>query len=454
MAEQLRGGDEVSYFFSGNEYPFRRGPKLKEWSRDGVAMLEVTNSRLFDHGRQPELEIREPQAEALFAQALSRVRPDVVHVHELAGLPSSLLDVASKTSPVVMTLHDYFLLCPTFKLLDACNRTCRTEELGHDCVAAVSADPRAPGLLYEATFGHLAMRHPAMPWMRPELRAKLVRRLSVLVGAAAASRAQRTYAVTPPSAEAFRERRKVNLQRLNRVDRLVAVSRRVSEIYAELGATATPISVAPPTLSHIEHLRPRGAARTGRVTFATLGGGESVAKGARVLSEAVAQLATKVPAREFRLLVFGHVGRDVRSRLAASPSVELCGPYPPQRLGSLLEAVDVGIVPSIWEEAYGLAGVEFLAKAIPVIGNAIGGIVDYTRDGETGWVNQSCSSSELATIMANLVREPSQIDELSAGLRANRDEIIKPMSVHAGDMRHIYDVTMRAAAERRTTDRG
>jgi len=53
-------------------------------------------------------------------------------------------------------------------------------------------------------------------------------------------------------------------------------------------------------------------------------------------------------------------------------------------LDHILDEVDVGIMPSVREEAYGYAGMEFLAKGIPVISNAIGGLVDYTREGETG----------------------------------------------------------------------
>src|SRR3712207_9307957 len=53
----------VGYFFSGRQYPLLRGPRLKRWERDGVSMLEVVNSPLWDHGRQPDLEIAERSEE-------------------------------------------------------------------------------------------------------------------------------------------------------------------------------------------------------------------------------------------------------------------------------------------------------------------------------------------------------------------------------------------------------
>jgi glycosyltransferase involved in cell wall biosynthesis len=96
----------------------------------------------------------------------------------------------------------------------------------------------------------------------------------------------------------------------------------------------------------------------------------------------------------------------------------------------VLDDVDAGIIPSIWEEAYGLAGPEFLAKGIPVIANAMGGMPEYTRDGETRWLNQSCSAAELARIMREVVERPAQVAELNVKILAARETIIKPMARH------------------------
>ncbi len=111
---------------------------------------------------------------------------------------------------------------------------------------------------------------------------------------------------------------------------------------------------------------------------------------------------------------------------------------------AVLDDVDVGIMPSVWEEAYGYAGVEFLAKGIPVIANAIGGMPDYTRDGETGWLNRSCSADELARIMHGVVERPEQVAELNAKLRAARDSIVKPLARHGDEMDALYGEAVAA----------
>src|SRR4051794_21806794 len=160
MDEQVRRGDEGAYFFSGRQYPLAvRGPRLRRWERGGVSMLEVANSPLYDHGRQPELELSEPRIEGMFERVLSRFRPDAVHIQELAGLPWSLLDVVERSdAPAIVTLQDYFPLCPAFRLVDSRGRVCLRRDIGADCVATTAADPRAPGLLIDGTVAY-ELRH-------------------------------------------------------------------------------------------------------------------------------------------------------------------------------------------------------------------------------------------------------------------------------------------------------
>lgn len=55
-----------------------------------------------------------------FQQLLTTVKPNIVHAHNIYGrLSTSLLDVAKNNSiPVVLTLHDYKLICPAYLMLN------------------------------------------------------------------------------------------------------------------------------------------------------------------------------------------------------------------------------------------------------------------------------------------------------------------------------------------------
>lgn len=76
-----------------------------------------------------------PEAKARCAEALDVARPDIVHVHNLFPLlsPSVLDACAERAVPVVMTLHNYRLLCPGALLMRG----------GHVCTRCVAGTPYA-----------------------------------------------------------------------------------------------------------------------------------------------------------------------------------------------------------------------------------------------------------------------------------------------------------------------
>jgi glycosyltransferase involved in cell wall biosynthesis len=259
------------------------------------------------------------------------------------------------------------------------------------------------------------------------------------VGAAEARR--RTRGAAPPEPAAFQRRREQNIERLNRADRVIAMSNRVAEIYERLGVDPARLETIHLTLAHIERLTPRRASlpAAGRpLTFGTLAGFESEEKGALLLIEAMRRLEGLARDGRVRLLVFGFVDPRFRALAKDVAGIELGGLFRPAALDGILEQIDVGLMPSIWEEAYGYAGVEFLAKGIPVIANAIGGMPDYVREGETGWLNRSCSTEELARIIAGIAERPEGVVELNEKLIASRDSVVKPMGRHADEMDAVY----------------
>lgn len=131
-------------------------------------MIEGVNSPLYHHGRQPERELDEPRLEQMFETLVADGRPDVVHVHELAGLLSSIVDVAGRLGlPCIFTLQDYFPLCSTFKLLDADGRVCLRREIGADCTATVAAHAAPHGLMVDATLRHEIFKRPALARLDP-----------------------------------------------------------------------------------------------------------------------------------------------------------------------------------------------------------------------------------------------------------------------------------------------
>jgi glycosyltransferase involved in cell wall biosynthesis len=402
--------------------------------------------------RDPARHLAEPWTEARFREALVEVRPDVVHVQHLAGLPSSLLDIAREWgTPVVMTLEDYEPLCPVFKLYDADGEICLRREPGHQCVrCSASAPPDAAHLVEQTLRYELVRLKERVPGARDVSFGRAGYALGTLATRLRRPRPRRpgpAPAAAPQAApEGYQRRRDVNVERLSQVDRLIAQSPRLEEIYRALGVQA-PIQTMRLTLPHLERLLPRRIDRPPRpVTFATLNGCSSAAKGSRVVVEALRRIrAAGMGADAVRLTVLGDVEPAVAPALAADSGVDLVGRYQSEELGALLDGVDVGLVPSVWEEALGYVGLEFLAKGIPVIGSARGGIVEYTLPGRTGWLNRSGGAEELAAHMLAAARDPEEVLRLHREVVARRGELVVPMARHLEEVQAVYGDLLAAS---------
>src|SRR5207302_1631810 len=277
----------------------------------------------------------------------------------------------------------------------------------------------------------------------PRLRDPALRALSTLgprmpTGLPIDQRARESAAPPAPEA-AYRRRRRENLERLARIDVLIGASTRITEIYNQLGVPSARLRTVHLVAGHIARLRTRSIEAPPRpVRFATLAGAQNEEKGAFVLLEAARRLSADAPPADYVIDVHGLVDDRVRGALERLPRVRVDRAYSPHELDSILEVADVGIVPSVWEDTYPHAGLEFLAKGIPVIGNARGGIPDYTIPGETGWLNRSCSGEELAEIMAAVIRDPAQIVGLNRSIRERREELVKPLERHLDELDGIY----------------
>jgi glycosyltransferase involved in cell wall biosynthesis len=462
---QVRQGHEVAYFFPARRLPFTHRPLVHRWHRNGVHMYELMNSSLIV-GRhrgtpRPSDDLEHAFSEAAFVRVLDRFRPELIHFHDLGGLPSSLLDLARDHGvPAVMTIHDYHPLCPTVKLYDAHDRICMRPDPGPMCAVccAHAPDDNADELARTLKYTRRRLRR-AVPQLDPVFRGSVGRRfndpLSRVMDRAAGLRPAEPASAAPgpkalgraprAPADAYQRRRDVNVERLGKLEALIASSARSAEIYRQLGVAPARIEIVPINPPHIEQLQARAPrAPAEPLRFVALNACNSTEKGADLIVAALDELSGRGLGARFRLSVVGPVAQHVEPTLAARPEVDLYGRYEISELNEILDEADVGLFPSVWEEVYGFAALELLAKGIPVIGNAIGAIPEYVRPGETGWLNHSASASELAALMAQAIENPDEVRRISESVVARRDELIRPFSEGLERLTAIYrDVLAR-----------
>ncbi|HAS83699.1 MAG TPA: glycosyltransferase family 1 protein [Verrucomicrobia bacterium] len=112
----------------------------------------------------------------------------------------------------------------------------------------------------------------------------------------------------------------------------------------------------------------------------------------------------------FRLTVLGSGSHQAYcERLAAelglSDRVEFPGFVPFEQLASYYREATLVAVPSLWPEPIATIGLEVLRYGLPVVGFDAGGIRDWLRDGETGflipWMDLPAMAEKIDHLLAN-----------------------------------------------------
>jgi len=145
-------------------------------------------------------------------------------------------------------------------------------------------------------------------------------------------------------------------------------------------------------------------------------GGADQMKGAGVLRSAAVHLATQV-ASGWQLVAHGDP-TSMRALGAWPDQVRLEAPYPPRRLDEVMAETDVLVVPSLMRESHSLVTREALLRGVPVICSDSLGPETVVQPGRNGSVVPTGDPALLAEAMARLVREPHEVERLSAAAAA------------------------------------
>ncbi|MDE6296424.1 MAG: glycosyltransferase family 4 protein, partial [Muribaculaceae bacterium] len=89
---------------------------------------------------------------------------------------------------------------------------------------------------------------------------------------------------------------------------------------------------------------------------------------------------------------------DLRKKIEESSlnNIDFVGPVGYDLLPSYYRNMDLFVFPTLLRESLGLVGLEAMAASVPVMGSNIGGLTDYIKDGENGFLFTPGNAEELA----------------------------------------------------------
>jgi glycosyltransferase involved in cell wall biosynthesis len=114
----------------------------------------------------------------------------------------------------------------------------------------------------------------------------------------------------------------------------------------------------------------------------------------------------------FRLAVIGDgpLAHDMRQRAVAlelTDRVEFTGSLPRAQALERLRAVDVLLMPSLWE-GMPLAALEAMAMGVPVVASAVGGLNEVVEDGRSGFLVAGRDPRAYAAAVRRLAADPAR----------------------------------------------
>lgn len=430
FARALARTDEVRVF-STRSLPDVEDLALVDESIDGVDVTFLANHfRDYD----PVKEVRHDEIADRFDAFLARERPDLVHVQHLIKLSTTLLDVCeARGIPTVMTLHDYWFLCPVITLIRRDLRVC--DRAGE--IAACTECEMATAYLNREEAGTYYIAGMLRAMMKPEKWAALEH-----IYAGDFSPVYDTDDALGPALSALRIGliRRFMRDRLDVATVLASPSRFLKSTFernglGHRGIHHMPNGIETDALQDIP--RPADPPPLRVLYLGTI----NKHKGVHVLVDAANRLA------DLPIEVHIHgTGPDEKYErylrdLAGNPAIRFGGRYDRDDLPALLGAAHVVVMPSIWYENHPIVIREAFAAGIPVIAPDLGAMPEAIQNGRDGLLYPHGDAEALAALLERLLAEPGLLSSLRGGI-----EPVLGVDEHVEAYRALY-ATATAAAE-------
>lgn len=302
---------------------------------------------------------------------IRKVKPDIAHLHNIAHQisPSILHSLKKFGLPVIQTLHDYKLICPTYKMV-------------------------AGGRICERCKGHQYYQAVLQRCNKGSFSFSLLNCVEMYI-------------------------HKFSGIYEKNVDLFIAPSSFLHNKIIEFGINGKKV-VHIPNFIDAEGYSPKYNGENYLVYF----GKVSPEKGLFTLVQAIKNIKTS------KLLIIGEgeLKRNLENYVLQKNivNVKFLGHIKGERLKRTIRNSLFAILPSEWYENCPYSILEAFALGKPVIGSDIGGIPELIEDGVNGLLFESGNSEELSEKIAYLISRPRLREQMGKNARKKVEEKYNP----------------------------
>ena len=340
---------------------------------------------------------------------LSELAPDLLHLISGYLMSGSTLRVTSELEiPTIVTLTDFWFLCPRITLLRSNGRLCTPPLDAVTCARCLGEEKRRyrlPGRIMPALMNVF--------W-----------------------RARRDHVAQVQARMTFLR------ETLDCVDAIISPSQFLRNLFIEEGVAAERIifsrqgrdfpNLTPELLEKV----PGERLRIGYL------GQIAPHKGTHTLFEAVRQL----PHVDLEVNAYGDLTpfpaytRRLRQMMRQDSRLNLAGVYERTDISRVLQGLDIIVVPSVWYENSPNTILEAFAHRVPAIVSDLGGMAELVQDGVNGLRFVPGDPSSLAIKLRQLLDDLGLLSRLRAGIGP-----VKSVSEEMNELQEIYHSVMDKA---------
>jgi glycosyltransferase involved in cell wall biosynthesis len=398
LAKALIGsGHDVITMSSGDLYSLLRQQPRIEFAHQGHDRAVLWNSPVVSPAY---FTFGDPQSytdssDLDFAPALLRERYadiDVFHFQNIEGLTSSFFHKLRSAFPgarLIFSVHNYHTMCSRVTLWFQNRTVCEDYRDGVACTMCGVRTFDLHIVRRERRLLGARSRHPRLALLASPC-FKVARLGWRLLQRARAWKAERKEAAVPNSmpanAAAYAKLREGNINLFRDVfDRVLAVSARTRQVMIERGAPAEKIAVSYIGTAHKEafltstKITDVGAAlHLGYIGYMTRD------KGFHFLLDCLERLPKDVAARMTVTIAARNTDPDARARVEMLGSrydaVRYFDGYTHDNLGTVLQGVNLGLIPVLWEDNLPQTAIEMVSRGIPIVTSDRGGAQEIAQN--------------------------------------------------------------------------
>lgn len=323
---------------------------------------------------------------------------DLVHVTSCETLSASVIQVVKRMDlPLVLSLTDFWFLCPRINLLHGDGTNCNGQTTPETCISCMMLDNQ----IYQ-NVKKIVPESMLLPVMNRVGRYPFLTRrrgLRGMLGNMAERKLMLRHALTLP-------------------DHRVTASSFVRDVFLSNKVTV-PIVVQPygHDLGWLRNYKRKSDSKVIRFGYI----GQIIeSKGVHLILQALFHLP-KACLDQMSLVIYGNMnhtpayGQQLMELASAYPNVTFGGTYPHSESARIFSEIDVLMVPSLWFD-FPLIIYEAFATKTPVIATNLGGMSEAVVTDKNGLLFERGDSDDLARQMIRLLNQPELVERLRQGI--------------------------------------